>query len=176
MEEKVSQKKRDEFIKAYEDLSDAIFRHCSFRISNRELAKDLTQEAFTRTWKYISQGKEIDNLRAFLYKIANNLIIDEYRKKKTVSLELMKESGFDVRDDGHDTITRSSEGREIIKVVEELDDTYRDVIIMRHVDGMSPKEIAEILEVTENVVSVRINRGLKKTRELLKIYYEKNIK
>ena len=74
------------FTKAYDELSDAIFRHCWFRIGDRERAKDLMQETFTKSWQYISRGEKVDNLKAFLYRVANNLIIDEYRKKKELSL------------------------------------------------------------------------------------------
>jgi RNA polymerase sigma factor (sigma-70 family) len=50
-----------------------------------------------------------------------------------------------------------------------LDKKYRDVILMRYVNDYSPKEIAEILGQSENAVSVRINRGLKKVQEMINV-------
>ena len=70
------------FLEAYDQYSDAIFRYCYYRVYDREKAKDCVQEAYCRTWKYMESGKEIENLRALLYRIATNIIIDDSRKKK----------------------------------------------------------------------------------------------
>lgn len=173
MGDKHRENKSQEFIKIYEEFADAIFRHCFFRVSNRETALDLTQETFTKTWNYTLSGREIGDMRSFLYKVAGNLIIDHYRKKKSESLDFLQEAGFDPRDDTHEKIRDFSEGQEILRAVEKLDNNHKTVIVMRFVEDFSPKEIASILEVTENVVSVRINRGLKKVRAILKVNNEK---
>lgn len=158
-----------EFLKAYDQFSDAIFRHCVFRVSDREKAKDLAQGSFVRLWDYMSQGKEIDNMRAFLYRIANNLIIDEYRKKKDESLDRMRDEegfdiGFEVR---HDIETKDEYERAQI-LLECLPDTYREVLVMRHIDGLSVKEIARLTHESENVISVRIHRAIEKLKTLSK--------
>lgn len=161
--------KKEEFVKAYDQHADAIFRYCHFRISNRELAKDLTQETFTKAWKYIADGKEIENIKAFLFKIAGNLVIDEYRKVKQSSLEELQErDGFDVESKDDEKIVFSSEVERVRLVIEELPDKYKEVITMRYVSDLSPKEIAEAIGESENVVSVRLNRAVKKMRELLR--------
>ena len=76
---------KNNFIKAYEQHVDALFHYCLFNISDREVAKDIVHDAFAKTWNYIVKGGHIDNMKAFLYKIIKNLIIDYYRKKKTLS-------------------------------------------------------------------------------------------
>ena len=76
-----------QFLKAFDEYADALFRHCFFRVSDRETAKDLVHETFTRTWDHLARGKEVREYRAFLYRTANNLIVDFYRKKKAVFLE-----------------------------------------------------------------------------------------
>jgi RNA polymerase sigma factor (sigma-70 family) len=78
-----------EFGEAYERYSDELFRHCSLRLSDRERALELTQEAFVRAWQYIQRGQEVRELRPFLYRTLRNLIIDEYRRHKNTSLEGM---------------------------------------------------------------------------------------
>ena len=160
-----------QFLQAYEELSDAIFRHCYFRVFNRERAKELMQDTFTKTWEYLSKGS-VQNLRAFLYRVANNLIIDESRKKKEESLEMLQESsGFDPGEDTKDKLINFMEGKEVIKMLNKIDPKYRLAISMRYIDDLSPKEISEVLDETENNVSVRIHRGLKQLKELVK---EKN--
>ncbi len=155
------------FLEAYDTFSPAIFRHCLFKVSDRELAKDLTQEVFTRVWKYISAGNEVGNMKAFLYRVANNLVVDEYRKKKGISLDKLMEDGFDVSTGEEKRVYDIFDGKEALRLLDRIDVKYREVIIMRYMEGLLPKEIALILNETENSVSVRINRGLKKARKFL---------
>src|SRR5680860_784187 len=148
----------NKFTETYEAYSDAIFRFCFFKISDRDKAFDLAQETFVRLWNYIRDGeKQVDNERAFLYKVARNLIIDEYRKKDSLSLDLLQEGGFDVRVDGHKDIELDVHAREVVEAMYELAALYREVALLRFVEGFPPKDIAQVLSVSENVVSVRLN-------------------
>jgi len=72
----------EDFATAYDLYADAIFRHCYFRVNDREKAVDLMQETFMKTWEYLASGKKVTNLRAFLYRSANNLIVDQARRAK----------------------------------------------------------------------------------------------
>lgn len=158
----------EQFLKAYDEHSDALFRYCYFKVYDRDLAKDLVQEAFTRTWVYLSEGKEVENLRAFLYKILHNIIVDYIRKKKSLSLDKMIEvDGFAPEGDGRMSVESSSIGRELIEKLNLLDDAERDIVHMRYIDDMSVKEISKILEVSENLLSVRLHRALKKLKSIL---------
>ena len=165
-----------QFKDAFERYSDELFRHAAMRLSDRERALELTQEAFTRTWQYVQKGGEVRELRPFLYRTLHNLIIDEYRKGKTQSLERMLENSESgalealLPQDTTNTLESAMErldGKDALAAVEDLPDIYRAVLILRYVEGLSPKEIARVLEESENVVSVRIYRGLKKLSELL---------
>jgi len=157
------------FIQAYEDYADALFRFCLVKLSHREQALDAVQEVFARTWEYLLSGKEIANFKSFLYKTAYHIIVDGYRKKKTESLDTMREDGFDLADDRGDVPLLSVDGEKALKALDTLDEPYKDVVTMRFVHGLSPKEIAEITGLTENVISVRIHRALEKLRITLKI-------
>lgn len=157
----------EEFLKAYDAFADAIFRHCYFRVYSREEAKDLVQDTFIRTWEYLRDGNTIENLKAFLYRVANNLIIDTSRKRKTVSLEELTDHGFQPQVKNQNPIEAKIDGEQLKKVLEQIENHYREVIIMRYIDDLSPREIAWILEETENAISVRLHRGLKKVRQLL---------
>ena len=159
----------EEFLQAYDNYADAIFRHCYYRLFDRERAKDVMQDTFLRAWEYLGKDNKVDNMRALLYRIANNLIIDFVRKKKETSLDAMQEEGFDpATDDDMSTIANRMDGAEAMKALQQLDDGHRDVLVMRYVNGLEPAEIAEILEETPNAVSVRIHRGLEKLRTFVK--------
>ena len=154
-------------LEAYEAYADDIYRHCYFRLYNKETARDIMQETFCRVWNYIREGKEIKNMRAFLYRVANNLIIDEIRKKKEGSLDTIMETGVTPEAlIGEDDNEKRILGKEVLMLIEELDESHRIIIVMRFIDELSPKEIANILDTSENSVSVRLHRGVQKLREL----------
>jgi RNA polymerase sigma-70 factor (ECF subfamily) len=120
---------------------------------------------------YVKAGHQIDSYRSFLYKVLNNLIIDEYRKQRELSLDaLMSEEGVDegtfpeLSESTVEALAATIDGKKAFALVEELPDEYKEVILFRFVDGLGPKEIAELIEETENVVSVRLHRGLKLLR------------
>lgn len=160
-------KEQKKFIEAYDTYADAIFRHCFIRISNREKAKDIMQDTFTRTWEYIAKGNEIKNIRAFLFRVANNIIVDTYRKKREVSLDELREWGFDPGFDESEKNQTAIDARSAIAMMEKLDAKYREVMLLRYVDEFLPKEIAKIVGESENIVSVRIHRGLAQLRKII---------
>lgn len=159
---------QEAFLRAYDEFSDAIFRHCYLRISDRERAKDLVQETFMRAWKYISEGKQVLHTKALLYRMANNLIIDEYRKRKESSLEALQEQGFEPGHAPEGTIQNIIEGKKMAAALAHIGSPYREAVIMRYIDDLTPKEIAELVGESQNTISVRINRGLEKLRKWIK--------
>lgn len=160
------------FLTAFDEYGDALFRHAFLRISDRERAVDVVHDTFAKVWTYIRGGYEIDNFRPFLYKVLNNLIIDEYRKIKESSLDALLEvegvdegSFDDLSESTVESLAATLDGKQAFAVLEKLPDNYREVLVLRFVDGLGPKEIAELIEESENVVSVRLHRGLKLIRQ-----------
>ena len=153
-------------LEAYDRFADAIFRHCYFRVSDREKAKELMQETFLKAWQSICDGQEVKSIKSYLYRIANNLIIDHYRKKKDISLDILQDEGFDPGVDEREQLDNFIAGKSAMTLLENLTEPYRQVVVMRYVDDYSVSEIAEVLEVSPNVVSVRLNRALKKLSSL----------
>ena len=152
---------------AYEAHADALFRHVLLRVRDRERAKDVVQEAFSRTWVYLSEGKKIEHIKAFLFRVAGNLIVDGARRQRSSSLDkMMEEDGYEVVDESVTDPAEVQGVREALKLLKSLDETYRVVIAMRFMDEMSPGEIARVLGVSENVVSVRIHRGIERLKVL----------
>ncbi len=166
-----AESQEERFLKAFEEYSDALFRHAAMRISNRERSIDVVHDTFTKVWSYIRSGHEIDSYRSFLYKVLNNLIIDEYRKQKEMSLDaLLEGEGVDegsfpeLSESTVEALAATIDGRKAFELLKDLPEEYREVIIFRFVDGLGPKEIGELIEESENVVSVRIHRALKLLR------------
>ncbi len=159
-----------QFLDAYDQYSEAIYRHCFFRVYSAAKAEDLVQETYTKTWDYLRQGKQIDNIRAFLYRVANNLVIDNSRKKTEESLEQILENNPQAEpmgDDGTEVENRIM-AEEILKSMDQLDDDIKQLLIYRFVDDLEPREIAIILEITPNHVSVKLTRAVVALKELNK--------
>lgn len=159
---------KEQFIEAYNSYSDALFRYCYFRVFDREQAKELVQEVYIRAWGYVVKGDKIPYMKALLYKIANNITIDYIKKKKSLSLEALAETGFTPSINEKETMDNEITVQSILKVMDQLPKKYRDVIVFKYVDGFSVKEIAKMVSQKENVVSIWIHRGLKQLRQLLK--------
>jgi RNA polymerase sigma-70 factor (ECF subfamily) len=166
----------EEFKEGFERYADELFRHASIRLSDRERALEITQDAFLKAWEYAKRGEEIRELRPFLYRTLRNLIIDEYRKHKTHSLESMLEdhegASIEALMPHDDTNTLEAavtrfESKRALQHLSKLPDAYCEVLTLRYVESLTPKEIAGIIGESENVVSVRIHRGLKKLKTLL---------
>lgn len=148
------------FLAVYDKDADALFRFAFFSVRDRELAKDLVADTFTKVWEYLAKGNVAENLRALCYRTLRNLIVDHWRKKKSMSLDSLIEDGFEPRgEDGREQIETAEAHSELRHAIAKLPASFREVIELRYVEGYSPKEIAEILGISQSLVSVRIFRG-----------------
>lgn len=170
---KVKKNDKEAFIKAYNLYIDQIYRFIYFKVGNREEAEDLSSSVFLKTWNYILENslKDHKTLKALLYKISRNLIIDHYRKtrgKETISLD--DENGIKIPDRTQNLNDRLELKADLLVLetkLPELKDEYREVIILRFVNELSIKEIADILDKSKGNVRVLIYRSLNALKELL---------
>lgn len=152
------------FLDVYDRFADAIFRYALVRIGDRDLAQDIMQETFFKTWSYVCDGGEVKQVRPFLYRTARNLIVDHARKKKMISLEALVEEGVEFTGDVRNHPEEITMHRDVLRVMQSLDEAYREVLLLRYVEGLSIAEIASVIEESKNVVSVRIHRGIQKIK------------
>jgi len=164
----------EQFLEAFHEYNDALFRHAYLRLSDRERAIDAVHDTYTKVWSYVRSGHEIATYRPFLYKVLNNLIIDEYRRQREQSLDaLLEQEGIDegsfseLNENTVEALAATIDGKQAVSLLTHIPDVYREVIVLRFIDGLGPKEISELIEESENVVSVRLYRGLKQLRELM---------
>ena len=160
-------KQEEAFLEAFDAYADALFRHAYFRVSDPEKAKDLVADAYTKTWDYVVKGHEVEDFRPFLYRTLNRLIIDEYRKKKTDSLDALldehevPEGSFEELVEGsREELEFALDAVRVHDFLAAMPHAYREVVVMRYMDGLLPAEIAKMLDEPVNTVSVRIHRGI----------------
>lgn len=158
------------FIRAYDELADDIFRFCAFRLYDREKARDVMQDTFTKTWVYVQAGNEIENLRAFLYKTARNLSTNEMVRSSAFSLDEMQQvAGYDPEDQVSETPEDIAEASVLMSHLAELDPSSQEVLTLRYMNGLAVKEIGEILGEAPNTISVRIHRAIEELKKRMHI-------
>jgi RNA polymerase sigma-70 factor (ECF subfamily) len=156
-----------DFTAIYELQNQAIYRYCLTRCRDREVAEDLVQITFLRFWLCLEREDTIINARAFLYRIAHNLIIDFVRKKKLVSLDQLLEAGFEPATDPWHVTHSRLDAEKVFKKLSTMHDSYKDALHRRYLRGLQLSDLAAITGETTNTISVRIFRGLKNLRALL---------
>lgn len=155
----------------YEAFQQEIFRFCLSKTRNRDQSLDITQETFVKTWDYLRSGKTITMARAFLYKTARNLIIDHSRKKQSLSLDSIIETG------GAPHVENLEEEREgahldiaqAIEHLKQLPEQHYEILTLRFIQELTLAEIAAIYKESENTVSVRIHRAIKHAQKLFPV-------
>jgi RNA polymerase sigma-70 factor (ECF subfamily) len=152
---------------AHHDYAKGLNLRAFFKLNNHALGEDLVQDTFIKTWKYLVRGGKIDMMKAFLYHVLNNLIIDEYRKHKTLSLDNLLEKGYEPRaTDNTKRLVNILDGKAAMIFIERLPDIYKKVMRMRYVQDLTIKEIALITGQTKNAITVQLHRGLEKLKVL----------
>ncbi|MFT7328236.1 MAG: RNA polymerase sigma-70 factor (ECF subfamily) [Crocinitomicaceae bacterium] len=162
----------EQFMEYYEKYSDDIFRFCMVKTRNRSLSLDITQETFMKFWEYIIKGTDIKNERPLLYRIAKNLVIDSYRKKKDILVEDFTAGSYNdyLHDNQQERMENKIDGEKAITLLHKLPESIREIINLRFIHDFSINEIATTVGMNPKTVSVYLHRGLKKLKEILENY------
>lgn len=151
---------------AHHDYEKKLKLYAFFKVHNSIISEDLVQDTFIKTWKYLVKGGKIEVMKAFLYHVLNNLIVDQYRKHKTVSLDVLMEKGFKPSIDNSERLLNCLDGKAALLLIQRLPDKYKKMIRMRYIQDLSLKEISLITGQSKNSIAVQAHRGLEKLRLL----------
>ena len=151
---------------------DKIYRYCYFKLQKREIAEDITQETFLRFWEskdYHNEGKAL----RYLYTIARNLCIDEYRKKKYQSFE----GGFDEAESlrnspysgavSSDMEERAVTSMAVRAALSELEAEERELVLLRFVNEVPVSVICSMYRMSRFSCYRKLKRILKTLQEKL---------
>ena len=147
-------------------------------IRNPEDAKDIVQMAFVKAYQSLKSFRIDSSFYTWLYRIAMNLAIDHCRKNKRRRTTSFEEAVASRDEDGtlHEQHTDDSPSRlvqrkqlneRIYSALDELSDEGREIILLREVEGLSYKEIAESMGIPEGTVMSRLFYARKKLQQLL---------
>ncbi len=151
---------------AHYDYQKGLNAYAFFKIHNHTTSEDLVQSTFLKTWAYLVKGGEIVLMKAFLYHILNNLIIDEYRKHSTSSLDDLLEKGFEPGADTSDRLIDYLDGKSATLLIDHLPIKFQKVMRMRYIQDLSLEEMSVTNNQSKNTIAVQLHRGLEKLRLL----------
>ena len=145
---------------------------------NFEMANDITQETFIKAYRSLRQVRAEFKFSNWLFKIATNLCRDQFKKKKPeaeVSLDesiALAESVIPYDDsnnslDPEEKLVLKEEQKQVLGVIESLPFLYRKIIVLRYIQDLAYKEIADILKIPMGRVKVQLHRAHKILRNEL---------
>jgi RNA polymerase sigma-70 factor (ECF subfamily) len=139
-------------------------------LGDHEDAQDVAQEAFVRVHRSLGSFRGDAGFGTWLYRIVTNLAMNRLRQKKS-------RARFEVRTDNQSEGIGSAHVRpgddrvdlagHMEKALHELPTLQRAVVMLRHLNGLSTKEVSSILNCSEGTVKVHLHRGLKKMKRML---------
>lgn len=176
--------KKDAFAELVEKYKKQVY-NVAYRMTNDpEVAMDISQEAFVKIYKNLAQYNPQYKFSSWLLKSVNNLCVDYFRTRndKTASLDVIMEAGAEGLLSGSNVAPSSAdefeknearlELRAILKeAISQLPLDYKSVVVLRHLQNLSYKEISQILNLPMGTIKARIFRA----RKLLKTHLERKI-
>ena len=150
-----------------------IYLQCLRMMGNREDAQDCAQEALLRAFRAFDRFRDDASPKTWLYRIAYNTCIDELRRRRgVVSLDTLREGGFDVPDAKAERAYEQLEHKERCELVkqamEQLPEDQRAALVLREFQQLSYEEIANALQQPEGTIKSRINRAREKVKNFVK--------
>jgi len=150
----------------YDEHHESIFRYVWLRVGDRHLAEDLTGDVFMRMLNALPHYRALGlPFRAWLYRIAHNLLVDHYRRnsrRETVSLDAAEARAGDV--DPVAFVERRLRVERVAVALSRLDVHQREVVALRFVAGLSLQETAQAMGRSEAAVKSLQHRGLEALR------------
>ena len=154
----------------YNSYVGRVYNYISSFVSDAEMAKDITQNTFLQLWNSRQNIKADGNPDGYIYTIAKNLLLKEIRRQKIFSeyAEHIAASADEEDDsDVEELLSHAAIEKQIVTLLEELPEARRRIFVMRWMKGLSNKEIAQKLAISEKTVSTQIHRTVGFLKERL---------
>lgn len=146
--------------RAIDNHADTVRKICFVQCKNEADVDDLFQEIFLKYYQYKGNFDNIEHEKAWFIRVTINACHDFFRgwfKKKAELTDDFSKFSIDPK----------NESGKLLEYVRELKPKLRDVLYLHYYEGYTMKEVAEILEINENTVSTRIQRGRKALKEMI---------
>ncbi len=166
------------FLQHYDELKHKVFSYFYYRLNyDTQLAEDLTSDTFCKAFAKKNHYDSDFAFSTWIFTIARNHLTDYFRKNKQKEIDLLDDAVEDLAEDETELFWKKSIDQKIFKnkfqeALLHLNETQKDVILLKYLEDRTNQEVAEILDLT--VANVRQNhcRGIKKLKPLLQKFIE----
>lgn len=136
---------------------------------DHDAAEDITQEVFVRAHSRLASFRGEAGFGTWLYRIALNVSLnDRHQRKRRAERSVRLTEGTAVNIASYDDHVENADQRAFVeRALHELPTLQRAVLILRHLEGLSTRQVSEILKCSEGTVKTHLFRGLKKMRRKL---------
>lgn len=145
----------------YNNYVGKIYNYINSFINNPDVAKDITQNTFLQLWSSRAYIRVDGNIEGYTYSIARNLLFQEIRRLNIVNnyaIRIQQENVEEEYPQIEENISRDMIEQQILSLLVELPESRRKIFLMRWQKGLSNKEIARELSISEKTVSTQIHR------------------
>jgi len=132
-----------------------------------ERAGDVVQEAFARAWQKVRTLREPSRFASWLAGIVRNIAVDEQRRRRRHGMEELAVDSADPSATPAQEADRRETRSQVAAALEQLDDISRSAVVLRYYEGLSSKQIADLLDVSPAAVDMRLMRARQELRRLL---------
>ena len=147
-------------------LKDKLFRLALLITFDRAEAEDVVQDTMIRVWNKREEWTQFGSIEAYCLTVAKNLAIDRSQKKEAQNVELTPEMEEESEISGpYDQLVNNERMSIIHRLINELPEKQRLIMQLRDIEGESYKEIAKILNLTEEQVKVNLFRARQKVKQ-----------
>ncbi len=142
----------------------AVYQYTYFLVGQKQLAEDLTQDAFVKALKTNKAIDSSEGQRAWLYTIARNTVYDAMKRAKIINFIPFGKKEYVAHEfyEPESWLTNDEANFELYKALGQLSFEHRQAIVLRKIEGFSIKETAQILGWNESKVKNATERGMKK--------------
>lgn len=163
-------RKAQEDIRYFEELYQIyfpkIYAYAYRKTTNVSTAEDIVQQTFLQAIQGFNSYHHQGSFSAWVYKIAHNLIVNEYRKNTPVSMESIENRSNEGENEIMEMVDTSIQIDNLQKCLSELPPNYKEVVELKK-EGLKNGEIAEVLEKTESAIKVAFFRAVNLLRDCL---------
>ena len=153
----------EEFKNLYNLYFEAIRNYIYYRSGNKDLASDICQETFIKVWKKRTEINK-ENIKALLYKISRDEFVSWIRKEKSKKEYAEQSFKFQIEENNDDQ-KREVRKLKFEKLLKEMSEKQRVVLLMSKREGLTNKEISNYLEISLKAVEKRMTQALKFLKE-----------
>lgn len=136
-------------------------------LGDSHAAADVTQEAFLRAWQRLGEVRRPEQFAGWLLRMVRNLSIDAARRRGACKPGELPDSVPAPRPTPPEEVDQSDERSRIEQALQSLDEISRTAVVLRYYQGLSSREIGEVLSLSPAAVDMRLSRSRERLRELL---------